>query len=71
MHCHVLLYLICRMLKVFRFLLFHELYPEKECVIAFRQLEKRSNELGDAFGLLKNRIQDIKFVLFDYEINDF
>jgi hypothetical protein len=36
MHCHVLLYLICRMLKVFRFLLFHELYPEKECVIAFR-----------------------------------
>lgn len=59
MHCHCLLYLCTRMLKVMRLLVTHELPCDRDCLQAFRRLEEKSVMLGDAFGLLKKRIQDV------------
>ena len=56
MHCHVLLYLACRMLKVFKMLLDHDIPMEEDCYAAFKRLDEKTPQLGDAFGLLKYRI---------------
>ena len=42
MHCHVLLYLSCRMLKVFKLLLLHDLALDKDCFQAFKRLENKT-----------------------------
>ena len=46
-------------------LLSHDLPVDKACNEIFNRLEKRSSELGDAFALLKDRIQFIKLSLFN------
>ena len=63
MHCHVLLYLVCRMLKVFKMLLCHDIPIDKDCYHAFIKLDEKSSQMGDAFGLLKYRIQGVKLTL--------
>lgn len=71
MHCHVLLYLTCRMLKVFNMLLCHDIPMEKECYSAFKRLDGKTALLGDAFGLLKFRIQTVKLTLRSQGNTDF
>ena len=59
MHCHVLLYISCRMLKVFRLLLDHDIPVDRDAFETFKKIERRTDDLGDAFSLLKNRITDL------------
>ena len=63
MHNHLVLFLSCRVLKVFRQLIEHDVPVDRVCLDTFRQLEARYDDLGDAFSLLKNRIQDIGTLL--------
>jgi len=59
MHNHLILYLVTRTLKVFHHLCDHGLPVSEEAQLAFKRIEAVKDEFGDAFALLKDRIDQV------------
>ena len=59
LHNHLTLYFVTRALKVFHTLCEHGVMANPSALEAFRRIEAMKNELGDAFSLLKDRIESV------------
>ena len=59
LHNHLTLYLVCLTLKVFQLLCEHGLMANPSALEAFQRIEAIRGELGDAFALLKDRIESV------------
>ena len=59
MHNHLILYFVTRTLKVFQHLCSHGLQVHPDAKIAFMKIEVIKEDFGDAFALLKDRIESV------------
>ena len=59
LHNHLTMYLNLRILKVFQHLINHEIPVHSQALEAFKRLEREVPEMGDAFALLKDRVETV------------
>jgi len=59
MHNQLILYLATRTLKVFQHMCDHGLPVSDDAQLAFKRIETLKDEIGDAFALLKERIDQV------------
>ena len=68
MNNHLILYLVTRMLSVFDQMSEHGLPLSDSAVEAFKRVEEAKDRFGDAFALLKDRIEKVSTQLECYEL---